>query len=997
MSFQVSDSDEGEAEDINLDSDDGDIPSPAAVSEEEDEEEDRLDTARMELPEYEEDLPPIMAEIQERKRQQHAAVSAYNRQDLESVASDYALPSATPRSLQKQQTTNNDFEDSLLAGFEMPPDPVVGTTQKQKQHQEVFLQQDQLVDREQAIDQNTKEGVTSGIVDIDSSGVHHRANAAIEKTKKHAQIMQDEFDEKKNAAAKRIQHRIRKRQEKKNAAAKCIQGRIRKKQARQKNAQTKAAGQKVNVDIKGKEQQEKKIADTQKIESRIDHEMELEKVHEAELTELVDHERLQAHDRVQQRLQRKKSLVKTAHEKQSGTFGEKTKEDLEQELLSADQVRKRLEKELSQLRLEFSEKNERALTSKDEETANLRLELATKESKKQELLPPNEVQELREHLQHMSAEKKRLHIKLEEQTEAMKKMEETHHRKVNTLQLRMKIVQKNNNAGEEAKRDRNELASKNDMISELQDTIFALREANRRFRTATMDQNKMSGQLGRAEKLLHQERRKRSKQFVVVHVGSEIPSESHSHLLRMTQLHDATHVLRKNVIFEMAANSMLEDCVGHDTGTPTTTNTGLPTDHSMCGALMAGQHLRLGTVYGGWACLEAPFQGSWINIGALGPDGLTAIGDGEDVVRAVAVGDQEENIGSYRKDRKTTMDGQERKISRDRAAELIHQVMAMEKVVAEGTRLLERSLVGARQQLRERSRGEHAHSSTKKVGTTDSAVNRRTLQHFRNLFDEVSTELGDPAARARFLEDGNTAPSQRKNSGLNGGDWRLSSSVPLLQVGVASSSITPKALAATGRDSWLRKQEQAGVWAVPPLELAKRKRARKQAKKKSDAYMHSSAGTSEKLLHLFARLHTAATRVERDDKAAATSSHMLTWINSRLPRRVFYVFTKDSKDSKDSKMEKNGKSAARMSRRGVPEVGVTVYHFPLDGDPADMEAGTKIFQGQTSDDGKVTCRVSPGCYMVVVSVLTRESRRLMLVDPARGHLEKRSVVVPIEV
>ena len=821
--------------------------------------------------------------------------------------------------------------------------------------------------------------------------VHHRANAAIEKTKKHAQIIQDEFDEKKNAAAKRIQHRIRKRQEKKNAAAKRIQDRIRKKQAKQKNAQTKAAGQKVDVDIKGKEQQEKKIADTQKIESRIDHEMELEKVHEAELTELVDHERLQAHDRVKQRLQRKKSLVKTAHEKQSGIFGGKTKEDLEQELLSADQVRKRLEKELSQLRLEFSE-NERALTSKDEETANLRHELATKESKKQDLLPPNEVQELREHLHHMSAEKKRLHIKLEEQTEAMKKMEETHHRKVNTLQLRMKIVQKNNNAGEEAKRDRNELASKNDMISELQDTIFALREANRRFRTAIMDQNKMSGQLGRAKKLLHQERRKRSKQFVVVHVGSEIPSESHSNLLRMTQLHDATHVLRKNVIFEMAANSMLEDCVGHDTGTPTTTNTGLPTDHSMCGALMAGQHLRLGTVYGGWACLEAPFQGSWINIGALGPDGLTAIGDGENVVRAVAMGDQEENIGSYRKDRKTTMDGQERKISRDRAAELIHQVMAMEKVVAEGTRLLERSLVGARQQLRERSHGEHAHSSTKKVGTTDSAVNRRTLQHFRNLFDEVSTELGDPAARARFLEDGNTAPtSQRKKSGLNGGDWRLSSSVPLLQVGVASSSVTPKALAATGRDSWLRKQEQAGVWAVPPLELAKRKRARKQAKKKSDAYVHSSAGTSEKLLHLFARLHTAATRVERDDKAAATSSHMLTWINSRLPRRVFYVFTKDSK------MEKNGKSAARMSRRGVPEVGVTVYHFPLDGDPADMEAGTKIFQGQTSDDGKVTCRVSPGCYMVVVSVLTRESRRLMLVDPARGHLEKRSVVVPIEV
>ena len=122
------------------------------------------------------------------------------------------------------------------------------------------------------------------------------------------------------------------------------------------------------------------------------------------------------------------------------------------------------------------------------------------------------------------------------------------------------------------------------------------------------------------------------------------------------------------------------------------------------------------------------------------------------------------------------------------------------------------------------------------------------------------------------------------------------------------------------------------------------------------------------------------------------------------------------------------KSLGRMSRRGVPEVEVTVYHFPLDGNPADMDAGTKIFQGQTSDDGKVTCRVSPGCYVIVVSVPhsrrlggssrgrgggsislangeekgsppspPKECRRLMLVDPARGHLEKRSVVVPIEV
>ena len=57
---------------------------------------------------------------------------------------------------------------------------------------------------------------------------------------------------------------------------------------------------------------------TQKIESRI------EKVHEAELTEMVDHERL--HDRVQQRLQLKKDL----HEQQSGKVGGKANEEVEQ-------------------------------------------------------------------------------------------------------------------------------------------------------------------------------------------------------------------------------------------------------------------------------------------------------------------------------------------------------------------------------------------------------------------------------------------------------------------------------------------------------------------------------------------------------------------------------------------------------------------------------------------------------------------------------------------
>ena len=43
------------------------------------------------------------------------------------------------------------------------------------------------------------------------------------------------------------------------------------------------------------------------------------------------------------------------------------------------------------------------------------------------------------------------------------------------------------------------------------------------------------------------------------------------------------------------------------------------------------------------------------------------------------------------------------------------------------------------------------------------------------------------------------------------------------------------------------------------------------------------------------------------------------------------------------------------------------YHFPLDGNPADLDAGTKIFEGKTNIEGKVTCTVSPGCYMIAVT------------------------------
>ena len=89
-----------------------------------------------------------------------------------------------------------------------------------------------------------------------------------------------------------------------------------------------------------------------------------------------------------------------------------------------------------------------------------------------------------------------------------------------------------------------------------------------------------------------------------------------------------------------------------------------------------------------------------------------------------------------------------------------------------------------------------------------------------------------------------------------------------------------------------------------------------------------------------------------------------TWVNSKLPVRVFYVCTKvkhNNKGNVHSKMRS-------LQRRGIPEASVEVYHFPLDGNPSDLDAGTKVFDGQTDDSGRVACRVSPGCYMIVVSL-----------------------------
>jgi len=675
---------------------------------------------------------------------------------------------------------------------------------------------------------------------------------------------------------------------------------------------------------------------------------------------------------------------------------------------------------------------------------------------------PDDMSELQDHLEHISSENRRLLKKVEEKNTNIKKLEELHARNQRTWQVRLKAMQNKPNVVEGIQKEND---TYKDNIITLQDQISNLRHVNREMRMEKMGTDKLSNQMRRAKDLLIQERRKRSNQFVVVHIGNVLrqqtktQSKKEMNVLKMKQLHDPTHIIRKNVIFEMSSTAMLEDTVGYDMGEDEhvekedddedgngngkkTTTTGLPTQKGLCGALMAGQCVRLGAVYGGWACLEAPFQGSWINIAALGENGIDRIGkDGQ----------------IFNKRNQFTMDIDELKTSRDQVAVLIHQVQTLENLSEKGQRVLAKLSSETNVSLRShhsstimdrssnKTRIEYDTNTNTNTTNKNNPNDQRILKHLSNLFNQVSEEMNS-LSKSIHVQHSRSHLKQIKSKNNH-------HSVPNLHTNKTNGF----GLGSTKRDSWLRKQEQNGVWAVPPLELAKRTSARRK-KKQMQSDILSGSNTSEQLLHLFAKLHTAAIKIENEkengngygyenenenENSNQTKGGLLTWVNSKLPLRIFYICRKETtsvaieenntegsvldSSTRQQRQRRNRSSRYGTKKKGISECVVTVYHFPLDGNPADLDGGTKIFHGQTDLSGRVTCRVSPGIYMIVVLLpytsgtthsggyevddddekednnkrrnqsRNQEKRMMIVVDPARGHLDKSSVVVPIEV
>ena len=187
------------------------------------------------------------------------------------------------------------------------------------------------------------------------------------------------------------------------------------------------------------------------------------------------------------------------------------------------------------------------------------------------------------------------------------------------------------------------------------------------------------------------------------------------------------------------------------------------------------------------------------------------------------------------------MGPQERKAARDKAALIIYQVKALEKLADKGRRVLERLTTMV---------------SNKRTSDSSKNNDKRTLQHLRNLFEQTSTDIishRSPTATLNTTVKTRRKHSLASNSAPSLHDDTNNKTAPDGGVGL-SMSVGFDQLRSTGKDSWLRQQEQHGMFAVPPLELAKRARARRAASKNLEQDIYSVDGPSEQLLHLFARL-----------------------------------------------------------------------------------------------------------------------------------------------
>ncbi len=574
----------------------------------------------------------------------------------------------------------------------------------------------------------------------------------------------------------------------------------------------------------------------------------------------------------------------------------------------------------------------------------------------------------------------------------------------------------------------------------------------------------------KARRRLARERRRRGRQFALVHtagvtVGGHQMAESGGAFVEGVAREHCTHVLLVNVVFETGATTMLGSTASADVvvlGARATQavqgfsesddeddgagNTQEDEEDVQLGTLLCGQHVRLSNNSSdsggsGWAMVEWPFPGAWLDLKKIGPHGIRPLRGDEEEQHGFSGGDQ---VGSHRRRQGRQRQQQlqtEATKQRETAALLVHSVRELEHCVGHGQKLLDTILSS--------SLTGHAGSPPASVVSSSvsrarrSAQARTALHQLRELFDDACGG-GDDAVDGDY----NAADEARTHG------RRHTRSLPSLGLGqsrqhdpVAGGGDSSGQAAAGGGGSrestWLQSQEQSGMWAVPPkrLEEAARRNRRLRLRRERRGGRnggkvhplgprHKLGDTSRQLLHLLAKVSATSSNARGgggsgsgDELARLTSgggerqAGGVQWVRCMLPRRRFQVFTASGvRGTKGyhQQQQQHFRPPQDDSVALVQHAQVVVYRFPLDGIPTDMETGgTVVFRGRTGLDGSVSCRVVPGCYLVEVRSPpamprrtgrsgrtgrhgTKHARRLFVVDPARGHLDKPVVDVLIE-
>lgn len=871
-----------------------------------------------------------------------------------------------------------------------------------------------------------------------AEGVENRAAHEIELEKQHEADMKIQLESTQEVEHERLKARLRHKAE------------LKKKKV---------------VTEKAKSEEAKK--DIEALDARVQHEFDLEKEHEHEIEEQLEHVHDNEHLRLRSRIRRRTELKREAAARRKqrqekalaeASLGSPPSNDeiqslkrkinsLEQDIISSAAVRRRLEQELSTLRSD----SQPATTLEMQQTKDKLEDFQVKARKYQDelnALREKTAQEVEERQREKNTWKLRLRA-----------AEKNHENRIQLMEADMEM---------QIETFDHEKGSLHRQIEQLTSTVHRLKEES-------SQEGRMSAQIARAKRALQQQRRIRGAAYAIVHTGA-----NSSELLDFTEAQTSrervarpTHIIQQNVIFELSETPMLEETVDADLTGDTNNYSGLPKLRHA--ALLCGQGIHIRQMFGGWACLQAPFPGSWINLRVLGKEGIVPADSTEfngqkagshspDQFSATVKMRPHESRshsstltspmlhGSPTSTPKQLNFGTSAEL-RDQTAAAIHQVQELEELVWRGQRML------AQTRLKSAAFLHHT------VRRTESDMERQA-QHWKRMMNNLSALFEEFAVNAHASEEdkasdedaweyeddpttGDVSPGsirarakkekrkrrKRKSGRLKRGGAQKRQ-LPTVRAAVGSASLSQHIglggvsstfgdSSGSSRSSWLQTQEQGGVWALPPSRLARRS-LRAEAKRTK---------ASRKLLKLFAKLQAAASKSAANGTKLVSQSEdgpRLTWVRSVLPKRVFYVYSKYAKASKSTlaklrteSSKSPGANAREFSRKdmgsfkqGIKGASIIVYRFPLDAESHDLEDGTVIFDGWTGSDGRVVCRVSPGCYMIEVKTLpehlgssppprgdqiVRSSRlgksrkKLIMIDPARGHMDKGMVEVPIEV